>query len=90
MVKDIVPGPDGSRPDRLTDVGGTLYFRAWDGTHGRELWMSDGTEAGTTLVTDLFPGEMGSEPRWITDFAEGAFFSARTPLTGRELWRIVQ
>ena len=40
----------------LTDVGGTLFFTADDGIHGRELWKSDGTEAGTVLVKDIDPG----------------------------------
>jgi ELWxxDGT repeat protein len=42
MVKDIMPGPDWSHPGSLTDVGGTLYFVATDGSHGYELWRSDG------------------------------------------------
>ena len=42
-------------PTHLTDVGGTLFFTADDGTHGRELWKSDGTRAGTVLVKDIDP-----------------------------------
>ncbi len=46
----------GSYPSDLTNVNGTLYFSADDGTDGRELWKSDGTQAGTTLVQDINPG----------------------------------
>src|ERR1700688_51286 len=37
LVDDIHPGPTGSNPTFLTDVDGTLYFEANDGSH-RALW----------------------------------------------------
>ncbi len=65
LVKDIEPEHQdrfdfysSSDPGELTNVNGTLYFAAtrhYDFS-GRELWKSDGTEAGTVMVDDLFPG----------------------------------
>lgn len=43
----------------LTAVGNRLFFLANDGVHGQEVWVSDGTPAGTYMVKDIFPGETG-------------------------------
>ena len=39
-----------------------LYFRAHDGSTGYELWVSDGTKAGTKQVKDINPGSAQSSP----------------------------
>ena len=51
-----------SGPAALTALNdSTLLFAADDGSgHGQELWESDGTAAGTTMVKDLNPGPAGS------------------------------
>ncbi len=39
-VKDIFPGPGGSCPTLLANVGGVLYLRAADATSGLEPWCA--------------------------------------------------
>jgi len=64
-VKDVNPGPsDGVatfNPGALWGaIGDRFYFTADDGTHGTELWSTDGTEGGTTMLHDTAPGDRGS------------------------------
>ena len=54
LVKNIYPGGDANLGE-LTEVDGTLFFVGTDAAHMRELWKSDGTEAGTVLVKDIDP-----------------------------------
>jgi ELWxxDGT repeat protein len=91
MVKDIAV-PNGhalnsSSPMFLTNVNGTLFFTAENGTEGRELWKSSGTELGTTMVKDINPGSGGSSPADLTAINSTLFFSANDGTNGYELWK---
>jgi ELWxxDGT repeat protein len=44
------------QPSDLVQLGESFYFEAYDPQHGRELWVSDGSEPGTRRLTDLCPG----------------------------------
>ena len=92
LVKDIQPGEGGGEydesPSSLTGVGGRLFFTADDGTHGTELWRSDGTRAGTVLVKDIQPDTVyGYAPTSLTGVGRRLFFAADDGTHGRELWR---
>jgi ELWxxDGT repeat protein len=70
LVADINPGPNGSfpgapsgAPPAMFPLGdGRAVFAAEDGANGRELWVSDGTAAGTYLLADLWPGTFNPYP----------------------------
>jgi ELWxxDGT repeat protein len=71
----------------LTDVDGTLFFTATEGTSGTELWKSDGTEAGTVRVKDIWPGDTGSEPQRLVAVGGTLYFTAQDGVHGLELWK---
>src|SRR5215208_3584714 len=117
LVKDINPDlPPGARcdqgdcgipkgwshPDTVTVMGKQVFFAADDGKHGVELWKSDGTEKGTTLVkninpaapaptTDACSGEKSCRgSSWADDMTlvgKTVFFSANDGKHGVELWK---
>ena len=63
MIKDINPNGD-SNPDKFTYFNNKLIFTADDGVHGREPWISDGTNAGTFMLKDFVLNGSSN----ITDF----------------------
>jgi ELWxxDGT repeat protein len=91
LVKDIWPdmgpGAESSSPGQLTNVDSTLFFAAQDGTRGRELWKSDGTAAGTTLVKNIDRGSGDSWPWDLTNVDGTLFFRANDLSHGEELWK---
>ena len=67
----------------------TDHQRSWlshdDGMHGRELWVTDGTVAGTALVQDLTPGPADSYIQSAVLQGDRLLFCRYTSL-GSELW----
>src|SRR5439155_258428 len=79
-------GTAASSPDNLVNVNGTLFFTADDGVHGRELWRSDGTAAGTVMLKDI-SSSAGADPTELLNVAGTLFFTATDGTQGRELWK---
>ena len=50
------------RVAQLTAGATRLFFSAADSSHGTELWTSDGTAAGTAILSDIDPGTASSNP----------------------------
>ena len=91
LVKDINPGSDtygdeyASYPFYMGSIGDMLYFSGKNATTGRELWQSDGTEAGTVLVADVVSGTGGLYPSAL-ESVNGILVFSGDEGTGGELW----
>lgn len=104
MVKDIrvgegetssgICGGDELSGTRMYAYDGRIFFSADDGAHGCELWVSDGSAAGTSMVQDIRPGAEGSLT-WPTELESSTaliplgkqlLFVADDGAHGRELW----
>lgn len=85
LLKDINPGaasssPGGgwsaSRNTRFETIGDRAIFPAVTKLQGHEMWTSDGTAAGTQILTDQLPGPgngAGHPPANPLVFSNGAF-----------------
>ena len=88
MVKDIYPGGISSNPKQLTVYNDALYFQAnacFSASNTTEtLWKSDGTAAGTVLVS---PTNKPGFPRDFVVCNNQLFFCASSNAAGFELWK---
>jgi ELWxxDGT repeat protein len=88
MVRDITPGSVGSRPIRLTEIGGKLFFSAPGASAFRAAWVSDGTELGTVSLgqacDNFIFSKADTAPSDYTDVNGTAFFSC---FFDGELWK---
>ncbi len=72
-------------------MNGTLFFDATDGVHGYQLWRSNGTAGGTSMVKEINL-TANSSPYYLTNVNGTLFFDARDGTAGlgyrgMELWR---
>jgi len=87
QVLDINDGEGNSSPNNLFVFNGALFFGADDSSGvnspgsadlGRELWTTDGTTAGTSLVIDLRTGDDSSSPGNFFEYNDTMYFSANS------------
>src|SRR5262249_51165354 len=68
-------------------ANGEVFFTANAGDgNGRQLWASDGTEAGTVAVSDINPGHYPNI-YGLTNVGGTLFFRANDGVHGSELWK---
>lgn len=85
QVKDINP-LEGSNPKELFWHQGKLYFSARTGGFNDDLWVSDGTEIGTQLLSEI-NGGAESSPAHFAALGSTIYFAASTSTQARELWK---
>ena len=66
---------------------GTMYFQASTNSTGAELWKTDGTAAGTSMVKDIVSGTSSSSPSSFFVFNDEVHFSSRLTSSGVEIWK---
>jgi ELWxxDGT repeat protein len=69
--------------------GGRFFMIADDGSNGKELWVTDGTTAGTNMVKNINPGSAGAftgtnDNYFYTKYR--FYFGANDGTNGIELW----
>jgi ELWxxDGT repeat protein len=95
LVKDMASTVlASSNPQNITALSSFLFFSADDGSHGRELWRSNGTTAGTVMITDINgmgggggQPTLNSNPSQMMQVGTIVYFTADDGSHGTELWK---
>jgi ELWxxDGT repeat protein len=69
------------------EIPGGMLLTQKDSAHGTELWITNGTPAGTHLLRDINPGTESGGPSWFWRVGDVAVFRASDGIHGTELWR---
>ncbi|MEQ9101763.1 MAG: choice-of-anchor D domain-containing protein [Imperialibacter sp.] len=91
MIKDIASGTSSGTYEgsglSVEYVPGTGYFfTANDRIHGPELWKSDLTDEGTSMLKDIRVGPWGSLPSNFYVFKDMLFFLTEKETAVHEIW----
>jgi ELWxxDGT repeat protein len=81
MLNEGQLGNLSSSPTLFSSTSLGVFFRATNSNTGNELYISDGTSAGTTLLKDLMPGAENGGPSKVIEFNGLGYFTASGPGT---------
>ncbi len=84
QVKQLGSTPFEDPP--AVEAGGKLYFTAWTGGSGVELWSSDGTTGGTGMQPEINPGAGHASPALLTALGNRVVFRANDGAHGEQVW----
>ena len=82
---DSIPGRELGIHVVDTDRGSRFFFDADDGVNGRELWVSDGTAIGTTMLGDMESGDAIDWTSELTSWMNGVVFTTQGQ-QGHRMW----
>ncbi|MBK9731680.1 MAG: T9SS type A sorting domain-containing protein [Chitinophagaceae bacterium] len=88
LLKDINPGPGGSYPYCIASINDVMFFETYEYSNGGSLWKTNGTTAGTELVTGNDPFFSAYSFDLITYLNGAVLISGSDPINGNELWKI--
>lgn len=98
LIKDVNPGPADGYYSLVSDIEGLIFevgnqilFLSDDGVHGLELWSTDGTESGTSMVKDINEGSANgigiSTAYGAIVYNDELYFPGNEDAYGTELWK---
>ena len=81
----------GISPKEMTCLNNKIIFSATTAADGNELWISDGTKAGTKMLKDIYPDSLfdkpkSSEPTGFTVLNNKVYFTATDAESYYSLW----
>ncbi len=75
-----------SETKNIVEYNGLVYFDAMETNLGNPLWVTNGTESGTTKIKDLYPNINCSDINYMTVYNSSLFFVASNEASGIELF----
>ncbi len=89
FVKTIKGTPQGKESSVNVFFDDDILFSGFDDENSQELWKSDGTENGTTLLKNIYEEPAGSYPNigGAVNLNGNLIFSANNGINGREIFK---
>jgi len=75
-VADLFTQPGSSLPAYLTSTNNAVYFTATTAASGTEMWQTDGTPSGTTMVLDANPSGSSSPSEVVKSITDSVFWKS--------------